>query len=79
MKTFFQNDSNMSMGRLLCFSLFIVIIGIAILKAFQAGDIGPNWANLIKWGLAIAIAGKGAQGVAESLPSIAKQFNKKDK
>ncbi len=67
MKDFFKNDTKLSMGRLLSFSLFIIVTGTFVYKVITSVDLGPNTTNLIIWGWGISVGGKALQAATERL------------
>ena len=65
MKTFFENDAKLSMGRLLSFSLFIICCVMWIIIKLTKGELTNNDMSLIQWGWVTAIAGKAVQTFGE--------------
>jgi hypothetical protein len=69
MMQFFQNDTKLSMGRLLSFSLFVIVTAVFCYRSFvdDGVDIPANITSLIQWGWITAIGGKAIQAAAERI------------
>ena len=66
MKNFFKDDNgNVSMGRLLSFSLFLICTSIWIYHTISATALSAGDIELIKWGWISAIGSKLASKFAE--------------